>query len=104
MTRDDDASTRRYRALRAARAVTLGVALAAVSGCSTSHSGEDTSPPPDGGDATVDGSSDSAVDTGMDCTSSDWWDTEECCELSGGFWSGGGCAVPGPFVPPEASV
>ena len=25
----------------------------------------------------------------------------DCCEMSGGFWAGGGCAVPGPFVPPS---
>lgn len=29
----------------------------------------------------------------------------DCCTMSGGFWvPGGGCAVPGPFVPPSVRV
>ena len=48
MAEEDD---RRKRALRAARAVTLGVGMAlAATGCSTSHTGGDGSTP-DGGDA-----------------------------------------------------
>ena len=34
---------------------------------------------------------DSTVGSGSDA---------DCCEMSGGIWTGGGCAVPGPFVPP----
>jgi len=28
----------------------------------------------------------------------------DCCVLAGGFWSSGGCAVPGPFVPPSMTA
>lgn len=86
----------RARALRAARAVTLGSALVA---CSSSHTGD------------VDASTDATVvrDTGSDaplvCPPIFPPTTEECCEAEGGggFWDGERCivAVPGPFVPPR---
>ncbi|MCA9604713.1 MAG: hypothetical protein KC619_03930 [Myxococcales bacterium] len=99
---DDSARLeRRRRALRAARAVTLSLALGAgAAGCSMAHAPE--------GDAGPDPADSGIVDSGtadageVDCTTAEWWDTEVCCELSGGFWQpGGGCAVPGPFVPPD---
>lgn len=41
------------------------------------------------------------ADTGLSCADMDWPMTAECCEAFGGFWDeGGGCGVPGPFVPP----
>ncbi|MBX3250875.1 MAG: hypothetical protein KF901_27095 [Myxococcales bacterium] len=87
----------RARALRAARAVTLGSALVA---CSSSHTVEL--------DAATDASPDAPVaDAGRDaplvCPPIFPPTTEECCEAEGGFWEDGRCivAVPGPFVPPR---
>ncbi len=99
MAREKEA---RKRALRAARAVTLGVSMTlGGAACSASHPAPgDASPPTD---AAPDGASDATADadTGVDCSGDDWWSVEECCEASGGFWDpSGGCAVPGPFVPP----
>ncbi len=90
---------RRRRALRAARAVTLSLALGAgAAGCSMAHS-PDTDAGPDPVDAAV---ADAGTDAGpIDCSGPEWWNSEACCEMNGGFWSGGGCAVPGPFVPPD---
>jgi len=87
MPRNEEDSPRQ-RALRAARAVTLGMGMAlAATGCSESHPADASVP--DGGDAEV------------DCSSDEWRDTEICCEMSGGTWfPGGGCGIPGPFVPP----
>lgn len=98
---DDSArSDRRRRALRAARAVTLSLALgASAAGCSMAHA-----PDGDAGPEPVDsGTADAGHDAGpIDCTTSEWWNSQECCEMNGGFWTeGGGCAVPGPFVPPD---
>ena len=77
-------SDARRRALRAARAVTLGLAMV---GCGESHSPDDVMPT----DASVDASS----------TCDPYWETEACCEEFGGIWDdSGACAVPGPFVPP----
>ncbi|MCU0672596.1 MAG: hypothetical protein MUE69_07365 [Myxococcota bacterium] len=86
----------RARALRAARAVTLGSALVA---CSTSHT-------PDGGDASTDAAlvRDSGSDAPLVCPPIFPPTTQECCEAQpGGFWDGEQCivAVPGPFVPPR---
>lgn len=93
---DEDQQTRRRearrRALRAARAVTMGLALTAA-GCSNSHGpGEDASMP-----------SDAEADSGFDgvCDDAGVSEDPDCCEMSGGVWSGGACAVPGPFVPPS---
>lgn len=94
----DDQQTRRHearrRALRAARAVTMGLALAAAGpACSSSHGpGEDASMP---SDAEADSGDDPCSDG---ATASD---DRECCEATGGTWSGGACAIPGPFVPPS---
>lgn len=91
-------SSPRRRALRAARAVTLGVALG-VAGCGTSHT-----PTPDGHLADG-GRPDAARDAGTKdagtCATPDT--SQECCDLAGGFWDGRACAiaVPGPFVPPS---
>jgi hypothetical protein len=93
----DEHTRARQRALRAARAVTLGLGLAlAGSGCTTSHSPPegDSGPPPDGPIA------DAGTDTGPAPCTGGFPDTEECCESWGGYWYEGGCAVPGPFVPP----
>ncbi len=86
---------KRKRSLRAAYAVTLGVALAA---CGQTHE-------------TSDAMADAMTDAGTDVMTSDascvgrFPETEECCESWGGEWIGGddgtgSCAVPGPFVPP----
>ena len=82
----------RRRALRAAQAVTLGLALA---GCADSHSVGDAS-----ADALV---SDAGFDA-SECT--DPPTTRACCELwAGGLWDDARrmclIAVPGPFVPPR---
>ena len=87
-----DHSDARRRALQAARAVTLGLTMAAV-GCASSHE-------------TADAKRDAGAE---DCTYMNMGDTERCCELLGGSWSEGPpaedlpgvCAVPGPFVPPS---
>jgi len=80
---EDDGETGRARrsALRAARAVTLGAALA-LSGCGdSSHERADDGTCPDGGAAS---------------------DDPDCCEEVGGIWDPEhGCAIPGPFVPPD---
>lgn len=93
-------ASRRRHALRAARAVTLSLALG---GCGMVHT-----PPPEGDSGPPLGDSgppiaDAGVDAGpIDCSSPDWWDSQECCESSGGFWDPDfGCAVPGPFLPPD---
>ncbi len=90
----------RRRALRAAQAVTLGLAMAA---CGESHVVGDA-----GSDAVVrDGGFDAGSDAGFDASEcSDPPSTRECCELvAGGFWDDvtDMClfAVPGPFVPPR---
>ena len=97
----DERESRRRRALRAAQAVTLGVGMAlAGAACSESHT-PDSGTPEDAGDAMADTAADSTTDSAIDCSGDEWWMSEECCELSGGFWDpSGGCAVPGPFVPP----
>jgi hypothetical protein len=80
----------RARALRAAHAVTITFALA---GCGSGDT-EDLS------DSGVDGGV--VADAGGDglCTG-DASNDPDCCVQSGGTWvEGGGCAVPGPFVPP----
>ena len=79
--------------------MTLGLTMAAL-GCASSHESDEE----DAGDdaiVVVDAGTDAGPDAGVDCTDMDWWDTEECCEMFGGFWSEGGCGVPGPFVPPS---
>lgn len=98
----------RERALRAACAVTLGLASGALasgslSGCAASHT-------PGGGDAEVPpGDAGHAEDAGhvADAGCPAWtYDnpppTQHCCEDVGFWWEGGQCivAVPGPFVPP----
>ena len=91
---------RRRRALRAAQAVTLGLAIAA-GGCSNSHeTGEDAGTDTGGTDTLV---ADAMEDTTLpECEEFPPTD-EECCDIVGGFWSSGRCelAVPGPFVPPR---
>lgn len=82
MAKDRKRSERRRRALHAARAVTLGLAMAA---CGESHT--------PGGDASV------ATDARVDCEV--WWESERCCEEAGGVWDSAGCGIPGPFVPPS---
>lgn len=87
----------RRRALRAARAVSLSVALAGASlasACSDRH-----------GPGTADASVRSDASTGADagCTACPP-ETEECRDAEGGFWDpdyGCSVAVPGPFVPPD---
>jgi len=86
MDRDEALRRARRRALRAAQAVTLGAALAmapAAVGCGDDEtSRHDDGVCPDGGTAS---------------------DDRDCCEAFGGSWTEGlGCAVPGPFVPPDA--
>lgn len=91
----------RRRALRAARAVTLGAALV---GCSSSHDvpldGAVTDAPAPDAPIVAD-----AGDGGpLVCPPVFPPTTEECCEQeAGGFWDGERCivAVPGPFVPPR---
>ncbi|MBX3271065.1 MAG: hypothetical protein KF729_12440 [Sandaracinaceae bacterium] len=102
---------RRRRALHAARAVTISLALGVgATGCSQSHGprGDAGAGPSDGGAVTdasllADAGHDAALaDAGpIDCSGSNWWEHEECCDLNGGFWTGHGCAIPGPFVPPD---
>lgn len=124
---DVDRLRARQRAMRAARAVTLGLAIASapVAGCGQSHTGD-----PDGGGSTGDSgprvdasamtdagepSDAGAVDAGPPPIDSGLADgglvcppifpptTEPCCEAEGGEWIDGMCivAVPGPFVPPS---
>ena len=91
---------RRRRALHAARAVTLGAAMAALpvlGGCYSASGPEGDAGPP------LDESTDAGFDAAA-CEGDDAWNIEECCEAFGGFWSGGACAVPGPFVPPDVPV
>lgn len=98
----------RRRALRAAKAVTLGLSLASVgTACSTSHpTGETDAGGDDDAMVVVDAGTDSGP---VECA--DVWPpvTEECCELEpGGYWDPGEerclVAVPGPFVPPAMIV
>lgn len=128
---DVDRLRARQRAMRAARAVTLGLAIASapVAGCGQSHTGD-----PDGGGSTGDSgprvdastadasapidaseSDAGAIDAGPPPIDSGLADgglvcppifpptTEQCCEAEGGEWIDGMCivAVPGPFVPPS---
>jgi hypothetical protein len=125
----DNSNTRiRQKALRAARAVTMGAALVAA-GCSS----DAEEPRPTGGwdvaektDAQGDTSPDVAdvadvapdviADTGPTCSgTSDQLCPEtcddsndiDCCEADGlcDWYEGGcGCAVPGPFTPPSMVV
>jgi hypothetical protein len=116
----------RQRALRAARAVTMGAALVAA-GCSS-----DTDQPPSEGwgigehdDASGDVSADVAdsadviAEVGPTCSESfdrvcpegcEASNDADCCEQSGdclwheGETGGCACAVPGPFVPPSMVV
>ena len=98
---DESAAARaRRRALRAARAVTMGVALGGAAACSQSH---DRGPAED---ASVRTDAAMPVDSGPpDAGCTEWPpETEACCDAEGGFWDPGfGCsvAVPGPFVPPD---
>lgn len=118
-TADDDTRAKRLRAreraLRAARAVTLGAALA-IAGCASSHTPDgdraDADIPRDG-DVPADAGPDSppvVVDAGRDGGSDfdgvcppgvPWYEDADCCEMGGGGWYMGSCAVPGPFVPPS---
>lgn len=100
--RSHDDHTARRRALHAARAVTMGLALTGA-GCASSHGPgkRDGSMPRDSmpRDATADATADGGTcpDAAVEAT------TEECCEKRGGFWNEDECviAVPGPFVPPS---
>ncbi len=93
---------RRRRALRAAQAVTLGLAMVGAGGCSDSHeTGEDTGTDTMMADA---GEDTNAPDTNVDCSTDEFPpSTEACCDEFGGFWVDDRCevAVPGPFVPPR---
>ncbi len=106
-TRRERRQRAREKALRAARAVTLGAAMTlggAVSlGCASAHE-----PPADGSmpDATLPDSS-TRADAG--CDPNDFSPTtRECCDAVGGFWddASASCAVavPGPFTPPSMSA
>lgn len=131
MSDEDLRKKARRRALRAAQVVTLGLAMAGP-GCGDSHQIDvdastrdggpilvdaDTPPPPprDLGSPIVDLGRDLGRDLGPDepdmytCPTDPFGtppETEECCELVGGWWEGGEClvAVPGPFVPPPMTV
>ena len=122
----DAAQRARRRALRAARAVTLGLALATGgAGCFGSHARRDRAPEPepdpmrtadagsvepdpDGGrdeDAGLaDAGSDAGGDAGGLCDASgDWMAYDECCREHG--WDPEwGCFAWGPFVPPAEVV
>jgi hypothetical protein len=116
--------------MRAARAVTLGLAIASapVAGCGQSHTGDpdggssrdsgplvDARTTGDAGDpvdasATDAGSVDSGTaidsgiaDAGLVCPPVFPPTTQQCCDAEGGEWIDGMCivAVPGPFVPPS---
>lgn len=97
--RNERLAEARLKAMRAARAVTLG-AMVGLGGCASTHG-----PVGDAGmDGTVDGARDSMVaDTGCDPADLNPT-TEVCCDAAGGFWdpSTSSCAVavPGPFTPP----
>lgn len=109
----------RRRAIRAAKAVTLGVAVAGSTACTNPEPDDDNDWPVgrDSGDVAADTSRDTApdarVDGGSDArpTCSSMEDGKcpnhcnrsndiDCCEESGGDWYGEGCGIPGPFVPP----
>ena len=110
-TRREKRRRAREKALRAARAVTLGAAMtlggaASLAGCADAH--EPTT------DASMDAGSDSAMvmDSAMADAGCDPAifppATRACCDEAGGFWddASGSCAVavPGPFTPPSMSV
>jgi len=102
MSDSETRSRARERALRAARAVTVTVTLALGAGglaaCTSSHDPTGTDP------VIADAGTDAASvrDGVCDRTGSAAWSDPDCCDESGGFWvEGGGCAVPGPFVPPS---
>ena len=115
-----DSNKARHKALRAARAVTLGLALA-TGGCFASHESARREPEPDpdpepepmpAGDASVPDEPDAAMidaglahdagsDAGMICDASgDWMEYEQCCNEHGWDFDWG-CFAWGPFVPPS---
>ena len=120
MAEDEERRGRaRRRALRAAQTVTLGLAIA-TGGCAQSHRPRDSgtsvdaspdarfdawSPPDAEPDAWTppDAEPDACPDTRDGYCPPEIWDDPDCCEASGGFWDPcfGGCAVPGPFQPPD---
>lgn len=124
MSDQDEKDALQRRAIRAAKAVTLGAAFVGTTACSgpaPDDSGWEFEPDGGGPD---DVAADTSRDTGPDTRADTSQDTEptcstmkdgtcpntcdmsndaDCCEQSGGIWSGGNngaCAVPGPFVPP----
>ena len=106
----DQASRIRRRALRAAQAASLCLALAggtlSATGCGIeSHVANDGSVgPSDGGTSMVDADCNDTRE-GFDCLceNNDWMHDADCCEAEGGWWQGNECAIaiPGPFVPPS---
>ena len=95
---DDPATpSPRRRALRAARVVTLGLAMAAP-GCYATHGPAD--PVHEAEVASDAGPGDSAVASAEICDSTgDWEAYQACCAENGWDWERG-CMAWGPFVPP----
>jgi hypothetical protein len=117
-------SSARRRALRAARAVTMSLGIGGL-GCSSGTVQPDLSAPRDlsfvvpdqreppdlaepedlaaPADLRADLARPDLMPFDLGCPDGGMPDTNRaCCEQIGGIWTpGGGCAVPGPFVPPS---
>ncbi|MFB6375330.1 MAG: hypothetical protein ABEN55_19910 [Bradymonadaceae bacterium] len=112
MSDQDEKDALRRRAIRAAKAVTLGAAVVGSTACGSpdpdDNAGWDVGP--DGG-SSDDVVADTSQDTAPTCSSTmdgvcptacNKSNDVDCCKQNDGTWTNGDCAVavPGPFVPP----